>query len=51
MTKNPDYTGNDGSHKLFATRCRICGVQLMHPHDVVKESCLKCRENYKRKYY
>lgn len=48
--KNPDYA-EYGQHKKIATKCRICGKQLLDPRDFRDEAHKECIENYKRRTY
>ena len=46
MDKNPDYeTSGRGS---IATRCRICGQQLLHPSEFRQEAHTSCIATYKK---
>ena len=50
MSKNPDYTESKRSYmKRIATRCRICGGQLLDPTEAKKERHDACDKNYERK--
>tara|TARA_B100000214_G_scaffold199089_1_gene144103 strand:- start:3572 stop:3748 length:177 start_codon:yes stop_codon:yes gene_type:complete len=52
MSKNPDYVKSRISYNgKVATRCRICGGQLLDPIDAKNEYHKACLENYKRKSY
>jgi hypothetical protein len=52
MSKDPDYTDSNWSYKKrIATKCRICGKQLLDPADCKKETHKECRENYKDNNY
>ena len=50
--RNPDYTSSRISYnKRIATRCRICGKQLLDPMDARIEVHKECKKNYKRNTY
>jgi hypothetical protein len=50
--KNPEYVPSRISlDKRIATRCRICGRQLLDPTEGKKEVHYKCIKLYKRKTY
>ena len=50
--KNPDYVPSRHSHnKQIATRCRICGGQLLDPLEARKEKHDRCLKEYKKKIY
>ena len=50
--KNPDYVSSRRSHnKQIATRCRICGGQLLDPLEARKEMHNRCLKGYKKKIY
>ena len=50
MSKNPDYVKSKRSYmKRIATRCRICGGQLLEPTEAKKEMHDKCSKEYKSK--
>jgi len=52
MSKNPDYTESRNSYmKRIATKCRICGNQLLDPSDAKQEMHFKCKKAYKKKSY
>tara|TARA_R100000152_G_C6775629_1_gene204159 strand:+ start:194 stop:361 length:168 start_codon:yes stop_codon:yes gene_type:complete len=52
MSKDPDYVNSRSSYnKRIATRCRICGKQLLDPIDARNEMHKECLEKYKRKSY
>ena len=43
--KNPEYTKSHWSYKeRIATKCRICGGQLILPEEMKKEAHLACLE-------
>ncbi len=44
--KNPDYVASHRAYgKRIATRCRICGGQLLIPEEIKKEVHLACESN------
>ncbi len=50
--KNPEYVPSRISfNKRIATKCRICGGQLLDPNDAKKEMHERCYNSYKRKTY
>jgi hypothetical protein len=50
--KDPDYVDSRSSYmKRIATRCRICGRQLLDPLEARKETHDVCLKNYRRKTY
>jgi hypothetical protein len=50
--KDPDYVESRHSYsKRIATRCRICGGQLLHPLEARKEVHDNCVASYKKKIY
>jgi len=50
MSKDPEYTKSKRSYmKRIATRCRICGGQLLEPTEAKKERHDKCDKEYKPK--
>ena len=52
MSKNPNYVKSRISYNgKVATRCRICGGQLLDPIDAKNEYHMACLKNYKRKSY
>jgi hypothetical protein len=52
MSKNPNYVPSRISYnKKIATKCRICGKQLLDPVDAKNETHKECLKNYKRKTY
>ena len=52
MSKDPDYVNSRISYnKKIATRCRICGKQLLDPTDAKNETHKECLKKYKRKTY
>ncbi len=52
MSKNPNYVKSRISYNgKVATRCRICGGQLLDPIDAKNEYHKACLKNYKRKSY
>ena len=52
MSKDPDYVNSRTSYnKKVATRCRICGKQLLDPVDAKNEHHKECLKKYKRKTY
>ena len=52
MSKDPDYVNSRSSYnKRIATRCRICGKQLLDPIDARNEVHKECLKKYKRKSY
>jgi hypothetical protein len=40
--KNPEYTHNARRNKNIATRCRVCGGQLMIAQEITKEIHENC---------
>ena len=52
MSKDPNYVKSRISYNgKVATRCRICGRQLLDPIDAKNEYHKECLKNYKRKSY
>jgi len=52
MSKDPDYVESRRSYmKRIATRCRLCGKQLLDPMEARKEMHEECIKQYKRKSY
>jgi len=52
MSKDPDYVESRRSYmKRIATRCRLCGKQLLDPMEARKEMHEGCIKQYKRKSY
>lgn len=50
--KNPDYVSSRRSYnKQIATRCRLCGGQLLDPLEARKETHDKCLQGYKKTMY
>jgi len=50
--KDPEYTNSSHSYqKRIATRCRICGRQLLLPEEAKQEVHKKCVDNYKPNTY
>jgi hypothetical protein len=50
--KNPEYVPSRISgDKRIATRCRICGRQLLDPTESKKEAHDRCVKEYRRKSY
>ena len=47
MDKNPDYT--KGSKGNIATKCRLCGGQLLDPDDFRREAHKGCIDNYRKR--
>ena len=48
--KNPDYA-EYRKHKKIATKCRICGKQILDPTEFRDEAHKKCLDNYKRRTF
>lgn len=44
--KNPEYA-EYGEHKKIATRCRLCGKQILDPTEFREEAHSKCVKDYK----
>jgi len=52
MSSNPEYVSSRRSYmKRIATRCRICGGQLLDPAESKKEMHTNCEKMHKRKTY
>jgi len=52
MSKDPNYVNSRISYnRKVATKCRICGKQLLDPTDAKNEHHKECLKNYKRKSY
>ena len=52
MSKDPDYVESRRSYmKRIATRCRLCGKQLLDPMEARKEMHEGCIKQYNRKTY
>lgn len=50
--KDPEYVPSRISlDKRIATRCRICGKQLLDPSEAKKEAHDKCVKSYRKKTY
>ena len=50
--KNPKYVGSHRSYKnRVATRCRVCGGQLLLPEEIRMERHKKCVPKSKSKIY
>ena len=50
--KDPDYTESNWSYKKrIATKCRICGGQLILPDEMKKEIHAECDKNIKNNTY
>ena len=50
--KNPDYVASHRAYgKRIATRCRICGGQLLIPEEIKKEVHLACESNVDDKLF
>ena len=50
MSKDPEYVKSPKSYmKRVATRCRICGKQLLDPAECKQEYHNKCIKKYKTK--
>tara|TARA_B100001093_G_scaffold202694_1_gene194684 strand:+ start:858 stop:1025 length:168 start_codon:yes stop_codon:yes gene_type:complete len=50
--KNPDYQNSRWSYKnRIATRCRICGGQLILPEESKAEMHFKCKNEIKDNTY
>ena len=44
--KDPEYTKSNWSYKKkIATKCRICGGQLLLPEEMQKETHFECANN------
>ena len=52
MTKeqNPKYILNKRKNKNIATRCRVCGGQLMTAQDIAKEIHQECDVDKNKMY-
>jgi len=48
--KNPEYTHNKRRNKPIATRCRVCGGQLLNAEEIKKEIHDRC-DNDDRNVY
>lgn len=48
--KNPEYILNKRSNKKVATRCRVCGGQLMVATEIKNEIHDKCDNDNKNVY-
>ena len=48
--KNPDYA-EYGKHKKIATKCRLCGKQMLDPTEFRDEAHAECIKKYKRRSY
>jgi len=48
--KDPQYIKNARSSKKIATRCRICGGQLLNPDEIKKEMHERCNRENKNTY-
>lgn len=48
--KNPEYTLNSRSNKNIATRCRVCGGQLLSADEMKKELHDECDQDNKNIY-
>ena len=45
--KDPEYVDSKFSYnRKIATRCRICGGQLLTPEDMQMEMHLQCRKDF-----
>lgn len=50
--KDPDYTQSNWSYKKrIATKCRICGKQLVLPEEMKKEVHAQCDNNLNNNTY
>jgi hypothetical protein len=50
--KNPDYEKSQWSYKKrIATKCRICGEQLLLPEEMKKEIHSNCDNNLSNNTY
>jgi len=50
MMNNPEYVPNTRGRPI-ATRCRICGGQLVNPKDFKNEAHESCLKKYKSNKY
>jgi|TARA_R100000734_G_C3200208_1_gene19360 hypothetical protein len=48
--KNPEYTKNAKRNKNIATRCRVCGGQLLNADEMKKELHDECDKDNKNIY-
>lgn len=48
--KDPKYLNNARSNKKIATRCRVCGGQLMLAHEIKIEMHERCNKDSKNTY-
>jgi len=43
--KNPEYTLNARNNRNIATRCRVCGGQLLNADEMKKELHFECDQD------
>tara|TARA_R100000734_G_C3317908_1_gene111475 strand:- start:3067 stop:3228 length:162 start_codon:yes stop_codon:yes gene_type:complete len=48
--KNPEYVQNKRKNKKVATRCRVCGGQLLIASEIAKEMHEMCDRDNKNMY-
>jgi uncharacterized OB-fold protein len=48
--KNPTYTRSKRTNKLIATRCRVCGGQLLNAQEIKNEMHAECNKDNKNIY-
>jgi len=49
--KNPEYVSSIRAHKnRIATRCRVCGGQLLESYEIKKEIHEKCNKDKSNMY-
>jgi hypothetical protein len=48
--KNPNYTLSNRTKKRIATRCRVCGGQLLNAQEIKNEIHAECDKDNKNIY-